>query len=225
MVEALTAEHPLGVELYREAGDEATSAGLKVLSHRRPIPLSERVPVLENMGFRGVDERTYHIEPDDAADVWFHDMTLESALGEAFDLPALKDKLEASFLAVMSGHAENDGYNALTLATGLVWRDIALIRTLSRFLRQVRVPYSQDYMWTTLRKHAAIAAEIVALFHARFDPALGPADGERVASQELTPATSKPPCKRSTALTRTGSCAASSTPCSRRPEQFLSARG
>jgi glutamate dehydrogenase len=185
VVEALTAENPLGVELYREAGDEATSAGLKVLSHRRPIPLSERVPVLENMGFRVVDERTYHIEPDDAADVWFHDMTLESALGEAFDLPALKDKLEASFLAVMSGHAENDGYNALTLATGLVWRDIALIRTLSRFLRQVRVPYSQDYMWTTLRKHAAIAAEIVALFHARFDPALGPADGERAAAQEL----------------------------------------
>ena len=173
VVEALTAEHPLGVELYREAGDEATGAGLKVLSHSRPIPLSERVPVLENMGFRVVDERTYHIEPEDAAEVWFHDMTLESALGETFDLPALKDKLEESFLAVMGGRAENDGYNALTLATGLVWRDIALIRTLSRFLRQVRVPYSQDYMWTTLRKHAAIAAQIVAFFHARFDPALG----------------------------------------------------
>ncbi|MDE1972797.1 MAG: NAD-glutamate dehydrogenase, partial [Hyphomicrobiales bacterium] len=184
IVEALTAERPLGVELYRDTGGEATNAGLKVLSHRRPIPLSERVPVLENMGFRVVDERTYHIEPEDAADVWFHDMTLESALGEAFDLPALKDKLEEGFLAVMSGYAENDGYNALTLATGLGWRDIALIRTLSRFLRQVRVPYSQDYMWTTLRKHAAIAAEIVALFHARFDPALGPADGERAAVQE-----------------------------------------
>ena len=179
VVEALTAEHPLGVELYRKAGGQATAAGLKVLSHSRPIPLSERVPVLENMGFRVVDERTYHIEPEDAADVWFHDMTLESALGEAFDLPALKDKLEESFLAVMGGRAENDGYNALTLATGLVWRDIALIRTLSRFLRQVRVPYSQDYMWTTLRKHAAIAARIVALFHARFDPALGLARDER----------------------------------------------
>ena len=44
VVEALTAEHPLGVELYREAGEEPTSAGLKVFSHSRPIPLSERVP-------------------------------------------------------------------------------------------------------------------------------------------------------------------------------------
>ena len=36
--------------------------GLKVWSYDRPIPLSERVPVLENMGFRVVDERTYQID-------------------------------------------------------------------------------------------------------------------------------------------------------------------
>ena len=86
VLETLTAEHPLGVELYRGYGAEPTGAGLKVFSHSRPIALSERVPVLENMGFRVVDERTYHIEPQDAADVWFHDMTLESALGQPFDL-------------------------------------------------------------------------------------------------------------------------------------------
>src|SRR6202035_1284501 len=77
VAEALTAENPFGVELYRDASAGANSAGLKVLSRSRPIPLSERVPVLENMGFRVVDERTYHIQPHEAADVWFHDMTLE----------------------------------------------------------------------------------------------------------------------------------------------------
>jgi glutamate dehydrogenase len=56
------------------------------------------------------------------------------------------------------------------LAAGLAWRDIALLRTISRYLRQVRVPYSQGYMWTTLRKHGALATKLVALFHARFDP-------------------------------------------------------
>ena len=119
-------------------------------SHDRPIPLSERVPVLENMGFRVVDERTYHVAPKDRAPVWFHDMTLESALGRDFDLAALKERLEACFLAVMGKKAESDGYNALVLASGLGWRDVALIRTISRFLRQIRVPYSQDYMWATL---------------------------------------------------------------------------
>ena len=36
----------------------------------------------------------------------------------AFDLDALKHGLEAAFLAVMRGGAENDGYNALVLAAG-----------------------------------------------------------------------------------------------------------
>ena len=182
VIETLTAARPLGVELYRDANAPSAGAGLKVLSRSRPIPLSERVPVLENMGFRVVDERTYHIRPHAADDVWFHDMTLESALDRPMDLDALRDRLQDCFLAVMGGEAENDGYNALVLAAGLVWRDVALIRTLSRFLRQARVPYSQDYMWATLRKHSAIAAQIVDLFHARFDPQLGMAPeqhGER----------------------------------------------
>ena len=179
VVEALVPERPLGVELYRDPKGEPSSAGLKVFSHTRPIPLSERVPVLENMGFRVVDERTYHIRPRDEAEVWFHDMVLESALEQPFDLAALRTRLEACFLVVMGGKAESDGYNALVLAAGMMWRDVALIRTLSRFLRQIRVPYSQDYMWATLRKHAGIAARIVTLFHARFDPHLSVSDDER----------------------------------------------
>ena len=65
-----------------------------------------------------------------------------------------KARLEAAFLMVMRGAAENDGYNALTLAGGLGWRDVALIRALSRYLRQIRVPYSQEYMWATLVRHS-----------------------------------------------------------------------
>ena len=106
--------------------------------------------------------------------VWFHDMLLERADGGAVDIDALKQRLEACFLVVMTGGAESDGYNALVLASGLMWRDVALIRTISRFLRQIRVPYSQDYMWATLVKHASIALEIVRLFHARFDPPRAP---------------------------------------------------
>jgi glutamate dehydrogenase len=183
VLETLTPAHSLGVDLYRQGGAEAQRAGLKVFSQSRPISLSERVPVLENMGFRVVDERTYHIEPKGAPDVWFHDMELESASGQPIDLSALEKPLEECFLAVMGRDAENDGYNALVLVGRLVWRDVALVRTISRFLRQIRVPYSQDYMWATLRKHAGIAASIVALFHARFDPKITVAENERAARQ------------------------------------------
>ena len=171
LIETLSDSRPLAVDFHRRAGAPDASVGLKVWSHARPLPLSERVPVLENMGFRVVDERTYRIETpaDGEPDPWLHDMLLERADGRAVDLQAIEQRLEAAFLVIMRGRAESDGYNALVLEAGLPWRDVALVRTISRFLRQVRVPYSQDYMWATLRKHAAIATDIVALFHARFD--------------------------------------------------------
>ncbi|MFL6934498.1 MAG: NAD-glutamate dehydrogenase [Xanthobacteraceae bacterium] len=174
MIENLSALRTPAVDFYAPTGSAEPGVGLKVWSYERPIPLSERVPVLENMGFRVVDERTYRIEPPAAGEpeVWLHDMLVQPADGRAIDIPAREKRLEACFLVVMRGRAENDGYNALVLAAGLPWRDVALIRTISRFLRQVRVPYSQDYMWATLRKHAELAAEIVALFHVRFDPRL-----------------------------------------------------
>jgi glutamate dehydrogenase len=170
VVEGLAEDRPLGVDFHHRLEEEQRAVGLKVWSHKEPLPLSDRVPVLENMGFRVVDERTYHIQPEGHAGAWFHDMLLERRDGGAIDLDAGKARLEAAFLMVMRGQAENDGYNALTLIGGLGWRDVALVRTVSRFLRQARVPYSQDYMWATLVKHSAIAADVVALFHARFDP-------------------------------------------------------
>jgi len=170
VVEGLSEQRPLGVDFHHRLEEEQRAVGLKVWSFARPLPLSERVPVLENMGFRVVDERTYQIEPHGGSAVWFHDMLLERADGGTIELDSGKSRLEAAFLMVMRGAAENDGYNALTLTGAIAWRDVALIRALSRFLRQVRVPYSQDYMWATLVKHAGIAASVVELFHARFDP-------------------------------------------------------
>jgi glutamate dehydrogenase len=177
LIEGLSSERPLGVNFHARAD----GIGLKVWSSARPIPLSERVPVLENMGFRVVDERTYHIKPqgDGARDVWFHDMLLERADGGKTDMAEAKERLEALFVVVMRGVAEDDGYNALVLAAGLMWRDIVLIRSISRFLRQIRIAFSQDYMWATLRKHPAIAAAVVLFFHVRFDPRLGVLAEER----------------------------------------------
>ena len=177
IIEGLNEHRPLGVDFYHRSEEEQRAVGLKVWSLGRPLPLSERVPVLENMGFRVVEERTHQIDPDgDGLTTWFHDMLLERSDGGVIDLDESQTRLEAAFLMVMRGRAESDGYNALTLAGGLGWRDVALIRTLSRFMRQLRVPYSQDYMWTTLVKHSGIAADVVELFHARFDPRAEAAD-------------------------------------------------
>jgi glutamate dehydrogenase len=159
------------VGFYRPTGCAATSLALKLYHPNTPIELSARVPVLENLGLRVIDERTYSITPANAPAVYLHDMTLERAdgIGFAFDT-ALDSRLEDLFLAVWTARAENDGFNVLGLTAGLDWREIALLRAYARYLRQVGIAYSQDYMWGAMARYPSIAATLVQLFIARFDP-------------------------------------------------------
>src|SRR5262249_35303060 len=124
---------------------------------------------LENMGFRVIDERTYEVTPGEAQTrIWLHDMTL--APGRVLELARLGPPLLACFMAVWYGFAEDDGYNALTAAAGLAWRDIAMLRTVSRYLRQAGATWSQHYMWSTLVAHPILATALIELFHARLAP-------------------------------------------------------
>ncbi|MCB4770741.1 NAD-glutamate dehydrogenase [Ancylobacter sp. Lp-2] len=176
LIERLGEAAPVAVDFHKPEGGAGERAGLKVLSYKVPRLLSERVPLLEAMGFLVVDERTFTVEPDGLAPVYVHDMLLARRGGGEIDLDVLEHRLHACLMAVLRGQAESDGFNALVLNARLDWRDIALVRTLARYLRQIGSPYSQDYLWTALNAHPAIVDRLVALFHARFDPA---ADGDR----------------------------------------------
>ncbi|MBD8894144.1 NAD-glutamate dehydrogenase [Roseibium litorale] len=177
-LETLSRERQTAITFFRNSGTSGDRLSLKVFHLDAPIPLSARVPLLENMGFKVINERTYRITPTDQDLSYLHEMTLESSrAGVVADLADdLRDRLESLFMAVWMGRAENDGYNALVLSAGLAWRDIAVIRALSRYLRQVGIRFSEDYMWTTLNNYPQIAAKLVDLFHARFNPAASDQD-------------------------------------------------
>ncbi|APO56875.1 NAD-glutamate dehydrogenase [Bradyrhizobium diazoefficiens] len=184
-IEKLTPARPVTISVHRFEEDDPRRFGLKVFSDAAPLSLSYRVPVIENHGLRVVDERTYQIVPGNRPEpVWLHDMTIETSDGQPIEISReFSHRLEASIMAVVTDRAESDGYNALILRTALGWREVSTIRALSRYLHQIRAPFTQDYMWETLRKNAAITANLVALFQARRDPRLVLTDRERSARE------------------------------------------
>src|SRR5260370_1192261 len=133
----------------RGACQPPTPPSQKGRSRGAPLSLSYRVPVIENHGLRVVNERTYQIVPSATpapAPVWLHDMTIEANDGKPIEIRTeFNHRLEASIMAVVGDRAESDGYNALILRTALGWREISAIRALSRYLRQIRAPFSPDY--------------------------------------------------------------------------------
>ncbi len=143
---------------------------LKVYHRGSPIPLSSRVPLLENFGFRVIDERSHTVRPRDGAERYLHDMVLMTADDTPLDMERVAGLLQDALLAVWRGEAESDGFNQLALKASLAWDDIAILRAFGRYLKQVGLAYSQRYLWSALAAHPNVAGALVQLFHARLNP-------------------------------------------------------
>ncbi|WP_207631208.1 MULTISPECIES: NAD-glutamate dehydrogenase [unclassified Actinopolyspora] len=141
------------------------------------VTLSRVLPVLQSMGVEVVDERPYEVSPDEETRRWIFDFglrpdqgLLEQSGGERMD--TLRERFEEAFRAVWQGDSEVDRFNSLVLRAGLTWRQTAVLRAYAKYLRQVGVAYSQDYIEDALLAHESITVQLVQLFEARFDPEL-----------------------------------------------------
>ncbi|MGN6489781.1 MAG: NAD-glutamate dehydrogenase [Devosia sp.] len=169
IIKLLPDQRAIALRLGTREGRESP-IGLKVYHRGTPIPLSDRVPMLENFGFRVIDEDTATIAPAHGTETFIHDMQLE--VDGTLDLGdrTLGEKIENAILAVWRREAESDALNALTTLHGLSWDDVEVLRALTRYLKQVGIPYSRDYLNAVLARHGGVAEALVTLFHAENDP-------------------------------------------------------
>ncbi len=170
-IEALSVGESITVEFYRALSDPDRMARLKVYHYDTPIPLTDRLPILQNMGLRAIEETTFTLTRHGTSAtrrIFIHEVHVETEF-EA-DIKERSVKLEDCFTAVWYGLAENDAYNALVLREGMVWRDAALLRAFGKYLRQTGIAFSGAYMAATLVKHSGIARQLAEMFHIRFTP-------------------------------------------------------
>ena len=189
---ALAGDGSIAAEFLASRTDKTDECHLRLYRYGEAIPLSNRLPILENMGLKAIEETTFDVLPQGATAV-IHDVLLKSADGKPIDIGSSAPALKATFMAVWSGAAENDYFNALSLTTRMGWRDIALLRAEARYLRQITATFTVEYMAATLVKHSDIATRLVAAFHARFDPKRGDAVRYEALRVEIDEALAKVP--------------------------------
>ncbi|WP_118180370.1 NAD-glutamate dehydrogenase [Paraburkholderia phosphatilytica] len=175
LIERVQGSERLAMNLYRpiEAGPRAFR--FKVYRTGAPIALSRSLPMLEHLGVRVDEERPYLIEAPDVQPAWIHDFGLELADDAEFDIERVKHLFEAAFEQVWTGAIENDDFNRLVLRAHLGAREVTILRAYAKYLRQVGSTFSDAYIERALTGNPAIARQLVELFIARFDPALGDA--------------------------------------------------
>ena len=168
------------IEILRDLADDSALAvrlalhgdavRLKVYHPLTPIALSDRVPMLENFGFRVIDERTYTVNPLNRSTCFIHDMELVSAPGADLGDADQTLRIENAILAVWRNDAESDGLNQLTAKAGLSWYDVEILRALTKYLRQIGIPFTRSYLNGVLAGHPDVGQALVTLFHAHNDP-------------------------------------------------------
>ena len=159
----------LGMNLYRRAGDNEQTVRLRLIHLDCPVPLSDVMPILENLGLRVESQRPHGIEREDGLSVWVHEFLLTHGLSQQIDFEHDGAVFQGSFQRIWKRDAESDGFNKLILAAGLGWRQIAMLRAYSRYMKQIQFNFSGDYIADTLYHHLGITELIVELFNARFD--------------------------------------------------------
>ena len=169
-IAGLNEENRIAIDYYRHADQQPRQAALKIYHHGSPLALSRRVPILENMGFSVISERTFEVGEEGVTTVYVHDMEIENTLGKAIDLSDGGELFGEVFLSVWRGESDNDGYNALVQNSGLRSSELGLLRTYGRYLQQAGIPQSQDFIAAALNRYPDIARGLYALFVARFDP-------------------------------------------------------
>ena len=165
---ALDGDEDLRLSLYR-----SRDGSLRFKFYRRvdDIPLSDALPMMENMGLRVISEHPYRIDGADGV-AWIQDFEVETA-NRDIDVDSLDENFEEAFAQMWRGQAENDGFKRLILAANLSWRQVSVLRAYCKLPAAGRRAVLAELRRGNPGALPALARLLVELFEARFDPSTG----------------------------------------------------
>ncbi|MEK7801511.1 MAG: NAD-glutamate dehydrogenase domain-containing protein, partial [Pseudomonadota bacterium] len=180
-IEQVLVSQSADVDFYKPYNAENQEVSLKIFSPVNPIHLSNVLPILENMGLSIIAEYPFEVTPRDSGhSIWIQDFqaAIASSTGQKaieFDkakIAAISEQFESCLKGVWAKQIENDSLNKLIILAGMPWRDVVILRSYVRYLRQTKIPFSLPYMEKALTDHPEIALLLTQYFHVVLNPAL-----------------------------------------------------
>ncbi len=172
LMDDLSSEKSFELKLYKAVDDLSGMIKLKIFNLNNNIPLSDVVPILENMGLKVIYEQPHELVRSDGSTIWLSDFGLIKERGSEVNLLETKEIFQECFHYIWCNECENDKFNSLILDPVLNWREISILRAYSKYLQQIRFTFSQQYIEAVLLSHPKTIDKIIELFHIRFDPSI-----------------------------------------------------
>ncbi|MCM2315332.1 MAG: NAD-glutamate dehydrogenase [Thermoanaerobaculia bacterium] len=173
-IESLLATGELQIDLYERQLAHGSELRCKLIHGGEVLTLSEMIPHFENMGLKVSLVLPFDVNlPAATTKVHIRDFHLET-YGFPIDIEGIRETFREAMRRVWKGEMEDDGFNRLVVQAGLQWHEVVILRAYTKYLRQTGIAFSQQYMEQTATNHPSIAADLVRLFHLKFDPSLTP---------------------------------------------------
>ncbi|AHI33145.1 hypothetical protein AU15_10120 [Marinobacter salarius] len=101
-------EKHLTMSFYRALEEDESTLHFKLFYPDEPLPLSDVMPIFDNLGFRVIGEHPFEVSDRKGKTVWIHDFTLQAHSGKVVDIHRIRPIFEDLFRRVWYGDAEND---------------------------------------------------------------------------------------------------------------------
>ncbi len=150
----------LHLDIYRPDPRRKDKFFLKIFRGQDAIPISDLLPMLENMGLKVIAERPYELEFAGGRPRLDPGSRARHAGAPVAKFEVLESEIKSAFTAVWTGRMDSDSFNQLTLTAGVPWRLVTVLRAYCRYLLQTGLPFSQGYIAQVLvnqREHCARA--------------------------------------------------------------------
>ncbi|MFC3153357.1 NAD-glutamate dehydrogenase [Litoribrevibacter euphylliae] len=176
---------PLAISFYRSPEDEDHQLRLRLFKRNSPLPLSDVMPMLEQMGLHVLGEHPYKVHPKDEEIVWLHDFRMRTKEDYELDVPQVRENFEETIYRVWEGEITSDTFNELVLKGGLNTFQVNVLRAYAAYMKQIRFGFSQTYISTTLANHQGLTQKLVKLFDLKFNPKLTNKDKAEALKEEI----------------------------------------
>ena len=160
---------------------------IKLFKLNDQVSLSRGLPIIENFGFKLIDEHPYtsHINNTTVIHICDFGVEVPAEVAKKIDDKDLSVILRDAIVSVFNRQVENDALNKLVLFSGLTAREVTLIRAITHYFTQTTLPFSRQYIADTLKNFPKIARNLFLLFEAKFDLKLHNLDTAKKITEEI----------------------------------------
>jgi len=150
--------------------DHSDQILLNIYSKGNAVELSHSLTILQSLGLKVLIEKPKQVTLDEQS-FWIHRYQVESQnLSELILDDDTNLRFEELYILCWQGHYSIDSFNLLLLRAQLSAHQIQIFRAYAAYLKQIKTPYSAEYIAEALIVNPKICQVLAQQFNNRFNP-------------------------------------------------------